>query len=172
MENLHRYGWNYVPTNPGENKSWNEKGIFISSYNSKVFQHQPNQWGQLINIPADKENESLQIWINQPDGAIYCRGGNGSIKVNDTPFTSVLSKETVLAVSGSTQASLNIHSYYNDNGKHVSANFGTHSGVGTASHKLIDIINYLMEKSHSHSYNQKVSDCDCQCDCGDDTGGP
>lgn len=171
-ENLHRYGGNYVPANPGENKSWNEKGIFISSYNSKVFQHQPNQWGQLINIPADKENESLQIWINQPDGAIYCRGGNGSIKVNDTPFKSVFTADTILAVSGSNQPSLNIHSVYENGDKSVIADLHTHSGVGAASHKLIDIINYLMEKSHSHTYEQKEVNCNCNCNCGDDTGGP
>jgi hypothetical protein len=171
-ENLHRYGGNYVPANPGENKSWNEKGIFISSYNSEVFQHQPNQWGQLINIPENKENESLQIWINQPDGAIYCRGGNGSIKVNDTPFSIMLSPATILAVSGSTQPSLNLQSAYSNGGKHVIENLHTHTGVGAASHKLIDIINYLMEKSHSHTFEKRETDCNCQCDCGDDTGGP
>ena len=87
---LHRKGDNFAP--PIANAALNALGMFISSYNKTgVFKNQPSQCGQLLNIPNGKDNaESTQFWIEQNSGRLYCRGGNGSIVVNDTPFTRFL----------------------------------------------------------------------------------
>lgn len=82
---FHRYGINYVPSDTS-NKGWNSLGLCIIFYNDFKFNNQPGQYGQLINIPADPFNESTQIWITQPNGEIYSRGGNGSIKINNATF--------------------------------------------------------------------------------------
>lgn len=87
---LHRKGDNFAP--PTTNAAVNALGMFISSYNkANVFKNQPVQYGQLINIPYGKDNsESTQFWIEQNSGKLCYRGGNGSIVVNDTPFTRFL----------------------------------------------------------------------------------
>ena len=82
---FHRYGINYVPSDTS-NKGWNSLGLCIIFYNNFKINNQPDQWGQLINIPADPFNESTQIWITQPSGEIYSRGGNGSTKINNAKF--------------------------------------------------------------------------------------
>lgn len=83
---FHRYGANYVPSDTS-NKGWNSLGLCIIYYDRNVINHQPTQYGQLINIPASTDNESTQIWIEQPAGTIFSRGGNSSININDTVFT-------------------------------------------------------------------------------------
>ena len=83
---FHRYGGNYVPSDTS-NKGWNSLGLCIIYYDRNVINHQPTQYGQLINIPASTDNESTQIWIEQPAGEIYTRGGNGNININDISFT-------------------------------------------------------------------------------------
>lgn len=83
---FHRYGGNYVPSDTS-NKGWNSLGLCIIYYDRNVINKQPTQYGQLINIPADQYNESTQIWIVQPSGEIYSRGGNDSIKINNATFT-------------------------------------------------------------------------------------
>lgn len=82
---FHRYGINYVPSDTS-NKGWNSLGLCIIFYSAFKINNQPGQYGQLINIPADPFNESTQIWITQPSGEIYSRGGNGSIKINNATF--------------------------------------------------------------------------------------
>lgn len=82
---FHRYGINYVPSDTS-NKGWNSLGLCIIFYNGFKINNQPSQYGQLINIPADLFNESTQIWIVQPSGEIYSRGGNASIKINNATF--------------------------------------------------------------------------------------
>lgn len=82
---FHRYGINYVPSDTS-NKGWNSLGLCIIFYNDFKINNQPGQYGQLINIPADPFNESTQIWITQPNGEIYSRGGNDSIKINNATF--------------------------------------------------------------------------------------
>lgn len=81
---LHRKGVNFIP--PTINTALNVLGMFISSYNEKKIKNQPNQYGQLVNIPFDKNLESTQLWIEQDSGAIYHRGGNRTENVNDKPF--------------------------------------------------------------------------------------
>lgn len=82
---LHRMGVN--PTLPTTNAELNALGVFMSYFNQKdKFTNQPTQYGQLLNIPADKTQEACQLWVEQNSGRLYHRGGNGSIAINDTPF--------------------------------------------------------------------------------------
>lgn len=84
-DSLHRYPRNYVPSDTS-NRGWNSLGFCIIYYDEMVINKQPRQYGQLINIPANKDNESTQLWVTQPEGTIYSRGGNGSVILNDTSF--------------------------------------------------------------------------------------
>lgn len=82
---LHRFGQN--PTLPTTNYELNALGVFLSYFtqNYKIA-NQPTQYGQLLNLPADKSVESAQLWIEQASGRMFHRGGNGSNAINDTPF--------------------------------------------------------------------------------------
>ena len=82
---LHRLGQN--PTLPTTNVALNALGVFMSFFtqNYKIA-NQPTQYGQLLNLPADKNAESAQLWIEQPSGRMFHRGGNGPNAINDTPF--------------------------------------------------------------------------------------
>ena len=84
-DSLHRYPKNYVPSDTS-NRGWNSLGFCIIYYDEMVINKQPRRYGQLINIPANKDNESTQLWVTQPEGTIYSRGGNGSVILNDTSF--------------------------------------------------------------------------------------
>ena len=82
---LHRLGVN--PTLPTTNVALNALGVFMSYFNQKnKIANQPTQYGQLLNIPADKSQEACQLWVEQNSGRLYHRGGDGSVVVNDTPF--------------------------------------------------------------------------------------
>lgn len=96
---LHKYGTNYVPSDV-TNKGWTSLGSFISYYTKLVLKNQPSQYGQLINLCADKSNEATQIWIEQPSGEIAVRGGNGSIVMNNTPFTYLATKNDAGTIAG------------------------------------------------------------------------
>lgn len=93
---LHRLGVN--PTLPTSNGALNALGVFMNYFtqNDKIA-NQPTQRGQLLNIPADKSSQSTQLWIEQPSGRMYHRGGNGSIAINDTPFTRFLDTDDLSA---------------------------------------------------------------------------
>lgn len=82
---LHRLGVN--PTLPKINVELNELGVFMSYFdqNNKIT-NQPTQYGQLLSIPADKSYQSTQLWIEQPTGKMFHRGGSSSHAINDTPF--------------------------------------------------------------------------------------
>ena len=93
---LHRNGGN--PTLPTTNAALNALGVFMSYFTQKdKIANQPTQYGQLLNIPADKGNESTQLWIEQASGKMFHRGGNGSIAINDTPFTRFLDTDDLSA---------------------------------------------------------------------------
>ena len=82
---LHRKGTDFAL--PTSNTALNALGMFISSYSkANTFKNQPGQYGQLVNIPFDKNGESTQFWIEQNSGRLYRRGGSHSNRVNDTPF--------------------------------------------------------------------------------------
>ena len=93
---LHRFGLN--PTLPTTNAALNALGVFMSYFNqSDKIANQPTQYGQLLNIPADKGAESAQLWIAQTSGQMYHRGGDGSIAINDTPFKRFLDTDDLSA---------------------------------------------------------------------------
>ena len=93
---LHRLGEN--PTLPTTNPALNALGVFLSSFtqNNKIA-NQPGQYGQLLNIPANKGNESAQFWIEQPTGRMFHRGGNGSTAINGAPFKRFLDTDDLSA---------------------------------------------------------------------------
>lgn len=94
---LHRLGVN--PTLPTTNTTLNALGVFMSYFtqNDKIA-NQPTQYGQLLNIPADKGVESAQLWIAQASGKMYHRGGNSSIAINDTTFKRFLDTDDLSEV--------------------------------------------------------------------------
>lgn len=93
---LHRLGEN--PTLPTTNAALNALGVFMSYFYQKdKIANQPTQYGQLLNLPADKGNESTQLWIEQPSGRMFHRCGNGSIAINDTPFKRFLDTDDLSA---------------------------------------------------------------------------
>lgn len=87
-DTLHRYGVNYVPSDTS-NAGWNKLGFCIIYYTENKINNQPTAYGQLINIPADNNKESTQLWVVQPKGTILSRGGNKALKINDQPFIHV-----------------------------------------------------------------------------------
>lgn len=96
-EYLHRFGGDFKL--PSTNLEIGKLGVFSSYYiTEKTFPHQPTQYGQLINIPASTTYESTQLWIDQPSGKIYHRGGNASISVSSTPFKRFLDTDDISAV--------------------------------------------------------------------------
>lgn len=93
---LHRLGVN--PTLPTTNAALNALGVFMSYFNQKdKIANQPTQYGQLINLPADKGFESMQLWIEQATGNMFHRGGKGSIAIDDTPFKRFLDTDDLSA---------------------------------------------------------------------------
>lgn len=92
---LHRLGNN--PTLPTTNAALNALGVFMSFYQQDKIANQPTQYGQLLNIPADKSQEACQLWVEQNSGRLYHRGGNGSIVINDTPFKRFLDTDDLSA---------------------------------------------------------------------------
>ena len=82
---LHRLGVD--PTLPTTNTALNALGVFMSYFTQNKIANQPTKYGQLVNIPAGKNNdESTQLWVEQSNGKMYHRGGNNSIAINGTPF--------------------------------------------------------------------------------------
>lgn len=94
---LHRMEVN--PTLPTTNATLNALGVFMSYFtqNDKIA-NQPTQYGQLLNIPADKGVESTQLWIAQASGKMYHRGGNSSIAINDATFKRFLDTDDLSEV--------------------------------------------------------------------------
>lgn len=86
---LHRHNNTTIPKT---NAEINKLGIFTRYFaGDGQIDNQPTGWGQLINLPADMDNdESFQLWIDQTYGRLYSRKGNATIKVNDMPFTKFL----------------------------------------------------------------------------------
>lgn len=91
---FHRYGLNYVPPDV-TNNGWNSLGLCLIYYTEVKIKNQPTTYGQLLNIPANQDVESTQIWIEQDSGALYFRGGNDSDIVNDEVFTRVATEADV-----------------------------------------------------------------------------
>ena len=94
---LHRLGSN--PTLPTTNAALNALGVFLSYFDQEnKIANQPTHYGQLINIPATKDFlDSTQLWIEQPSGRMFHRGGNNSNAINDTPFKRFLDTDDLSA---------------------------------------------------------------------------
>ena len=93
---LHRLGKN--STLPTTNTALSALGVFMSYFDQKnKIANQPGQYGQLLNISADKGNELSQIWIEQPTGRMFHRGGNHLTAINDTPFKRFLDTDDLSA---------------------------------------------------------------------------
>ena len=93
---LHRLGTN--PTLPTTNTTLNALGVFMSYFDQdNKIAHQPGQWGQLLNLPPTQGDSSMQLWIEQPSGRMYHRGGNSAIAINDTPFKRFLDTDDLSA---------------------------------------------------------------------------
>ena len=93
---LHRLGVN--PTLPTTNAALNALGVFMSYFSQKdKIANQPTQYGQLLNLPADKSAESAQLWIEHHTGKMFHRGGNGEAAINDTPFKRFLDTDDLSA---------------------------------------------------------------------------
>lgn len=95
-DTIHSYGKNYVPSDTS-NEGWNKLGFASISYSEVKINNQPNQYGQLINIPYDQGAESTQLWLDQDTGLIHFRGGNVSDIVNNLPFKTVATTDDVNA---------------------------------------------------------------------------
>lgn len=93
---LHRLGEN--PTLPTTNAAINALGVCLSYFDQEnKIANQPTTYGQLLSLPADKYFESTQLWIEQPTGKMFHRGGNGSIAINDTSFKRFLDTDDLSA---------------------------------------------------------------------------
>ena len=97
----HSLGANYVPTDT-TNAGWNALGLAISSYDTAgKIANQPSTSGQLINIPKSMTGtESMQMWLNHADGAIYTRRGNSADAVNDQTFKKLAFEDGAGVVAG------------------------------------------------------------------------
>lgn len=93
-DTLHFYKDNYVPSDLS-NLGWNQLGFCSIYYTQNKIKNQPTQYGQLINIPANKTSESTQLWIEQASGNIFSRGGNGKSRVDDTEFKRFATRDDV-----------------------------------------------------------------------------
>lgn len=84
-ETYTRLDLNYVPADT-TNKGWNALGVASIYYTQDKIANQPSTYGQLINFPADKGNEAMQIWLEQPNGNVFVRSGNAQEAINDKKF--------------------------------------------------------------------------------------
>ena len=84
---------------PTTNEALSALGVFMRSFHTSAqFSNQPTQLGQLLNIPPALGNKSgCQLWVENPNGRLYHRGGNGSIAINDTPFKRFLDTDDLSA---------------------------------------------------------------------------
>nr|DAO80558.1 MAG TPA: tail fiber protein [Caudoviricetes sp.] len=72
------------------NAQWSALGFFSRFFTTaNSFENQPSRYGQLINISANTGDEATQLFIEQPSGKIYFRGGNSSTAIKDIKFEEV-----------------------------------------------------------------------------------
>ena len=92
---MHYYPVDYVPSDTS-NKSWNALGLCSIYYTGEGrFAQQPTPYGQLINLPASQDVESMQLWLAQSTGDLYSRGGNSFIPLDETPFRRFITEKEV-----------------------------------------------------------------------------
>lgn len=91
---VHSYPENYDPPSV-TNQGWNQLGLCAIYYTQNRLNKQPTQYGQLINIPANTDDESTQLWIEQNKGTIFSRGGNATNILNETSFKQFATLEDI-----------------------------------------------------------------------------
>lgn len=79
------------------NIQFNQLGLCSIYYsgNKNLIDGQPTDYGQLINIPANKNTESTQLWLDQMAGRLFSRKGNGDTPIKDQPFKEFANVEQV-----------------------------------------------------------------------------
>lgn len=95
---FHRYGSN--PNWVGKSSvDWNKLGVCITNFSQlDRFEQQPQQYGQLINIPyssPDGGSECTQLWIDQSSGDIRIRGTNSTAELRTVGFKRLLRAEEI-----------------------------------------------------------------------------
>ena len=96
---FHRFGNNYIPDNLNNN-GWYSLGLCIISYDtSNKINNQPTANGQLINIPYGS-GFPKQIWIDNPSGNMWHRGGNSSKDINSEKFIKIANYNDIFNASG------------------------------------------------------------------------
>lgn len=70
------------------NIQFNQLGLCSIYYigNKNLIDGQPTDYGQLINIPANQNTESTQLWLDQMGGRLFSRKGNTDTPIKDQPF--------------------------------------------------------------------------------------
>lgn len=79
------------------NIQFNQLGLCSIYYsgNKNLIDGQPTDYGQLINIPADKGDESTQLWLDQMAGRLFARKGNSDTPIGDQKFLEFANVEQV-----------------------------------------------------------------------------
>lgn len=140
---LHRVGYN--ATLPTTNAEINKLGIFSVYYDvANTINNQPSQYGQLINIPGS-QYAPMQMWLSQPQGKIYMRGGNGSISIDSVAFRRVLDADDMKTLRDAIPKKLS--QLTND------ANYVTTTDVATAVEKSATTIKAQIPKATSQLTN-------------------
>lgn len=140
---LHRVGYN--ATLPTTNAEINKLGIFSVYYDvDNTINNQPSQYGQLINIPGS-QYAPMQMWISQPQGKIYMRGGNSSIPIDGVAFRRVLDADDMRTLQAAIPKKLS--QLTND------ANYATTTDVETAVEKSATTIKAQIPKATSQLTN-------------------
>ena len=157
---LHRLGDN--PTLPTTNAELNALGMFMSYFTQKnKIANQPGQYGQLLNLPADKGIESAQLWIEQPNGRMFHRSGNGSIAINDTPFKRFLDTDDLSAAGVVAGNVSNSNAWWVKLGGAVPLIIqGGHSSAGSFTYPiaLSTVLGIWIQKIEYHwAYNPRIT---------------
>lgn len=79
------------------NIQFNQLGLCSIYYsgNKNLIDGQPTDYGQLITIPANKNTESTQLWLDQMGGRLFSRKGNTDTPIKDQPFKEFANVEQV-----------------------------------------------------------------------------
>ncbi len=102
--------------------------------------------------------------------AKYLRG-DGTWQTPPTPANDV-SLSSNITVTKSTQADIAPSApSWSSGSKTTRTYFDTVGGLAAGTYTLQNLLQNLVNKSHTHSTLTVTANCNCNCDCGDDCGG-
>lgn len=102
--------------------------------------------------------------------AKYLRG-DGTWQTPPTPENNV-SLSTNVTVTKSTQEAIAPSApSWNSSSKTTRTYFNTVDGLAAGTYTLQNLLQNLVNASHTHSELTVTANCNCDCDCGDDCGG-